>query len=93
MEIPWSYLGEGLWKAECVCTAEYFREPVTDDRVRNDPLEITHRGAPECELRGETDHAVLRLALKATEKDGYGWVQFSACDSGWQVPYYAESVG
>ena len=76
-----------------MCTAEYFREPVTDDRVRNDPLEITHRGAPECELRGETDHAVLRLALKATEKDGYGWVQCSACDSGWQVPYYAESVG
>jgi hypothetical protein len=50
-------------------------------------------GAPECELRGETDHAVLRLALKATEKDGYWWVQCSACDSGWQVPYHAESVG
>jgi hypothetical protein len=45
VEIPWSYLGEGLWKAECVCTAEYFREPLTDDRVRNDPLEIGHRCA------------------------------------------------
>ena len=46
-----------------------------------------------CELHGETDPAVLRLALKAVDKDGYWWVQCGACDTGWQVPYYAESVG
>ena len=25
--IPWNYEGGGLWKAEYVCTIEYFREP------------------------------------------------------------------
>ena len=42
---------------------------------------------------GEADPDVLRFALKAVERDGYWWVQCSACDSGWQIPYVAESVG
>jgi hypothetical protein len=73
---------------------EYFREPITDKRVRVDPRDPStahHSGA--CELHGETDPNVLRLALKAVERDGYWWVQCGACDTGWQVPYYAESVG
>ena len=41
-----------------------------------------------CELNGETDPAVLRLALKAVERDGYWRVQCSACDTGWQVPHF-----
>jgi hypothetical protein len=24
---------------------------------------------------------------------GYSWVSCGGCDTGWQVPYYAESVG
>jgi len=93
VEIPWSEIRRGVWKAKCVCGFECHNDPVTDDRVRNDPLTIGHRGAPECELQGETDPDVLRFALKAVEKDGYWRVQCSACDSGWQVPYVAESVG
>jgi hypothetical protein len=70
VEIPWSEVRRGVWEARCVCGFEYHNDPVADDRVRNDPLKI-HRGAPYCELHGETDPAVLRLGLKATEKDGY----------------------
>ena len=36
--IPWNYEGGWLWKAECVCTAEYFREPITDDRCSARPV-------------------------------------------------------
>jgi hypothetical protein len=95
VEIPWSYVGDGLWKAECVCTMEYFREPFVDDRVRIDPLDPqTFRHAPECEFVRETDPAKLRYILKV--KDGYGpywWVECQSCMCGWQVPHYArESV-
>ena len=84
VEIPWSEIRRGVWEARCVCGVQYHHDPITDDRVRNDPLKIGHRGAPRCELHGETDPAVLRLALKAVERDGYWWVQRGACDIGWQ---------
>ena len=94
VEIPWSYLGEGLWKAECVCTAEYFREPTTDNRVRLNPFDpATARHFGQCEYVAETDAAVLRVLLKVTDKGDYDWVECGACDSGWQVAHYAESVG
>jgi len=93
VQIPWSEIRRGVWEARCVCGVQYHHDPITDDRVRNDPLRIGHRGAPQCELHGETDPDVLRFALKAVEKDSYWWVQCSACDTGWQVPHYAESVG
>jgi hypothetical protein len=51
------------------------------------------RHLPQCEFRGTTDPAVLRVVLKAIEKDGYWWVECGACDTAWQVPYYAERVG
>jgi hypothetical protein len=58
---------------------------------------LTIRGplanAPHCEFASETDAAVLKVLLKVRDRDGYWWVECNACDSAWQVPYYAESVG
>jgi hypothetical protein len=41
------------------------------------------------------DNAVLRLVLKVKDSAGrdYRWVECGACDSAWQVPHYAESIG
>jgi hypothetical protein len=36
---------------------------------------------------------ILKVLLRVTEKDGYWWCECAGCQSGWQVPYYAESVG
>jgi hypothetical protein len=93
VRIRWSEIRRGVWEARCICTVQYHHEPVTDGRVRNDSLKIGHRGAPQCELHAETDPAMLRLALKIVDKDGYWWVQCSTCDTAWQVPFYVESVG
>ena len=38
-------------------------------------------------------HILQAVLLRTTEKDGYRWVECAGCESGWQVPYYAESVG
>jgi hypothetical protein len=47
------------------------------------------------DLRHREDPTVLKFLLKV--KDGAGGSYWSgecgACDMGWQVPYYAESVG
>jgi hypothetical protein len=96
VEIPWNYEGDGLWRAECVCTTEYFREPITDKRVRVDPRDpsTAHHGGA-CEFADTTDPSLLRLVLKVADgaNDGYWWVTCSACDFAWQVHHYAESVG
>jgi hypothetical protein len=61
---------------------------------RNDPYDpATARHLGQCEFVGVTDAARLRAVLRVTPKDGYDWVECNACDIGWQVPYYAESVG
>ena len=96
VEIPWSYLGNGRWKAECVCGAEYFNESAVDDRVRLDPLDPkTSRHAGECEYRDEVNPAQLKLLLDV--KDGMGgpywWVTCHYCRVSWQVPYNVGSVG
>jgi hypothetical protein len=36
---------------------------------------------------------MIRAILRVTDKDGYSWVQCNSCEAGWQVRYYAESVG
>jgi hypothetical protein len=37
---------------------------------------------------------ILKALLKVTPKDGYSWVECSACWGGWQVlDYAADSVG
>jgi hypothetical protein len=93
ISIPWNEVRTGYWEARCVCGVEGWHAPVAD-RVRSDPLDAkTSCHAGQCEFVSATDAAVLRLALKATDKDGYWWVDFSACDTACQVPYYAESVG
>jgi hypothetical protein len=33
------------------------------------------------------------LKVKPGLGAGYEWVECGACDAGWQVPHYAESVG
>ena len=39
VEIPWNEVEACHWRAECVCTIEYYTEPFVDDRVRLDPLD------------------------------------------------------
>ena len=95
VEIPWSYDGDGIWTAKCVCTTEYFREPITDNRVRLDPYDpATARHFGQCEYASETDPTVLKFVLrvKAGLGEGYYWVECGACGAGWQVPHYAEIV-
>jgi hypothetical protein len=93
IEIPWNYLGDGFWKAECVCTYETYVEPAGDDRVRldpRDPANALHLG--QCEYASETDPAVLKFVLKVKEGlgDGYWWVECGSCDTAWQVPHYPQ---
>jgi hypothetical protein len=94
VEIPWSRYEHGVWKRQCVCSFESWQEPAPS-RVRQDPLDpATARHAGECEYKGVTDAAMLKVLLKVTEKDGYWWCQCGGCEIGWQVPFYAqERVG
>ncbi|MGA9159546.1 MAG: hypothetical protein WB297_01605 [Actinomycetota bacterium] len=92
-KIEWSEIESGYWEAVCVCGKEYYRDP-TAPGVRQDPLDPkTARHAGQCEFNGVTDPAMLRAVLRVTPKDGYSWVECNACDIGWQVPHFAESVG
>jgi hypothetical protein len=95
VEIPWNEVEAGHWRAECVCTVEYYNEPFVDDRVRLDPLDpATFRHLGQCEFASETDAAMLRILLKVTDKGEYDWVECGSCGAGWQVPHYAAaSVG
>jgi hypothetical protein len=77
-----------------VCTAEYFREPITDNRVRLDPSDpATARHFGQCEYVSETDPVVIKVLLKVTDKGDHDSVECGSCGAGWQVPHYAESVG
>ena len=55
----------------------------------------TSRHAGNASSPPATDAAVLRVILKVRDGAGgdYWWVECSACDTAWQVRYYAESVG
>jgi hypothetical protein len=94
VQIEWSEIERGHWQAICLCGEEHYRELVAD-RVRSDPLDPkTSRHAPQCEFASATDAAVVRVLLKIRDGAGgdYWWVECGACDTAWQVPYYAESV-
>jgi hypothetical protein len=94
VKIEWSEIRRGVWEAVCVCGMQFFYDPITDDRMRLDPLDPhTARHSPLCEFVSATDPSVLRAVLRVTPKDGYSWVACNSCDYGWQVPHYAESVG
>jgi hypothetical protein len=77
--------------------SEYFREPITDNRVRLDPSDpATARHFGQCEYVSETDPPpVIKVLLKVKPGlgEGYDWVECGSCAAGWQVPHYAESVG
>ena len=79
VQIPWSEIRRGVWEARCVCGVQYHHDPITDDRMRFDPLDPnTARHSPLCEFVSATDPSVLRAVLRVTPKDGYslGRVQF-----------------
>jgi hypothetical protein len=94
VEIPWSRHEYGLWRRECRCGAESWQE-LAPSRVRLDPLDpATAHHAGQCEFKDVADPDVIRVLLKITPKEGYSWVECGNCDTGWQVPHYAEaSVG
>jgi hypothetical protein len=88
-----SEIERGHWVAECVCGTEHYHEP----RTRPAPLDPhdprTAGHAPQCEFASETNPATLKVLLKVRERDGYWWVECGSCECGWQVPFFAESVG
>jgi hypothetical protein len=86
----------GPWRAVCQCGSEDVYEEPADRRVRLDPLDAkTARHMGECEYVSETDTAALKVLLKVKPGAGGGcdWVECGTCGAGWQVLYYAESVG
>ena len=95
VQIQWSEVETGHWRALCQCGSEDVYEEPTDRRVRLDPYDpSTFRHAGQCERRHTTDSALLRAILKVRDgaSGGYWWV-CGTCECGWQVPHYAESVG
>jgi hypothetical protein len=94
VKIPWSEIRRGVWEARCSCGVEHYYDPVADGREKLDPLDpATARHGGGCVLRDASDPALVRAALKVTEKDGYWWVECNACEFAWQVPFFApESV-
>ncbi len=91
VSIPWSRLGYGQWRRECLCGAESWTEPAPN-RVRLDPYDpATSRHGEPCEFKGETDPAVLKVLLKVKDGagGGYWWVECGSCECGWQIPHYA----
>ncbi len=94
VEIPWTDLGEGLWKTECACGFETYTGPLVDDRVRLDPLDPkTSRHMGECEFASETDPSVLKVLLKVRAGLGLRLAECGACGAGWQVPQSPTAFG
>jgi hypothetical protein len=91
----WNQIERGLWKRECVCSFEYWHEPVPEDR-RQDPYDPrTFRHAGQSEHRDTTDPALVKLILNVKPGTGgaYWWVTCQACAISWQTPYeVAEAV-
>jgi hypothetical protein len=88
-----------LFRAVCVQAVAVRSEGVPEEpdrRVRldlYDPSTFHHSG--QCEHRSTADPTLLRAILKVRDGagGGYWWVECGACDTGWQVPHYADSVG
>jgi hypothetical protein len=96
VQIQWSEVETGHWRAVCQCGSEdVYEEP--DRRARLDPFDpSTFRHAGQCEHRSTSDPALLRAMLKVRDGagGGYWWVECGTCECGWQVPHYTEeSVG
>jgi hypothetical protein len=96
VEIQWSEVETGHWRAVCQCGSEDVYEEPTDRRGRLDPYDpFTFGHAGQCEHRYTSDPALLRAILKVRDGagGGYWWVECGSCECGWQVAHYAESVG
>jgi hypothetical protein len=95
VEIPWNYLGDGLWRADCACGFETFTEPLVDNRTRQDPLDPkTSRHLGQCEHRDTIDPVLIKalLTVRPGANEGYWWVTCNSCGTSWPVAYYAESA-
>lgn len=91
----WQEIETGHWRRTCQCYSEDIYEPRVDKRARLNPLDpSTFRHGGGCEHRDTTDPTIVKAILLVTDREGYWWVECSACEYGWQVPYYAaENVG
>ena len=93
VEIPWSEVEGGHWRAVCVCGSQDYYVPAGRP-ARLDPLDpSTAMHAGECEFKDVTDRAVLRVVLKVRDgaDQSYKWVSCGGCDYSWPVSVY-ESV-
>ena len=92
VQIQWSEVETGHWRAVCQCGSEDVYEE-TDRRVRRDPYDpSTFRHAGQCEHRDTTAPDLLRAILRVRDGvgGGYWWVQCATCEHGWQVPHYPQ---
>lgn len=95
IEIPLSEVESGHWVATCRCGQQRYREPRERAR-RLDPLDPTTAShLPQCDLVGEDDRAVLKVALRIKPglSEGYDWVECNACGGGWPVAHFAAESG
>jgi hypothetical protein len=70
VQIQWSELEPGHWRAICQCGSEDADEEA-DRRVRLDPYDPSTFGhAGQCEHRYTSDHALLRAILKVSGRRG-----------------------
>jgi hypothetical protein len=93
-EPPWQEVEEGHWRRICQCWSEDIYEPRVDTRTRLDPWDpATFRHGGECEHRDTTDSTIVKAILRVHDREDYWWVECSACEYGWQVPYYAAESG
>ena len=82
VQIQWSEVETGHWRALCQCGSEDVYEEA-DRRVRLDPYDpSTFRHAGQCEHRSTSDPALLRVILKVRDGAGGGY-----CSS--RTPIYA----
>ena len=96
VQIQWSEVETGHWRAVCQCGSEDVYDKPADRRVRLDPLDAKNsRHLPQCEFAAATDPAALRVLLKVKPGAGagYDFLECGSCGAGWQVPHYAEIVG
>ena len=94
VSIPWSEVERGHWVRTCQCSQEHYRAP-EPARVRLDPFDpATMRHLPQCEFRGTTDPAVLRVVLKVRDgaDQSYKWVSCGGCDCSWPVSVYVRAL-
>jgi hypothetical protein len=86
LEIQWSEVETGHWRAVCQCGSEDVYEEPTNRRVRLDSLDAkTSRHGGECEFASETDADVLKIVLKVRDGMGGttgGWSAAAAAPAG-----------